>query len=747
MRKRNYQRFFACVFLALLIIIESAFPLSVLAQDEVGLNADTQTEEGADAKGYLLQETEINEAIVDMTSRVDVKENSTATETESISVSTTESTDAPQTAEGTVGGVSDSSVEALEDLLVYENKSISEEALQDDENVDYDGYIFKIADGATRAEKKEVEAAVEDFEATDDGAQVETIEARSLYTADSLETIGEVAEADIIEYIEPDVKCELFEDTSDESAELLGSGFTATPNDPYYSDKGYAWAWSKTAVPDAWKMGYYGQDRNGGKVTVVVIDSGVAANHPDINYSNIDSRGLTYFNGTEESGYTDEYGHGTFVTGVINAKMNNSKGVTGSMPGLNVLPIRIYKKTANGLEGGYISDIIKALNKAIEVKADVVNMSFGTKSKVQSLEDACKAATDAGIILVASVGNDGSDVVNYPAGCSGVIGVGSVSTFLVKASSSNYNSTVDCVAAGLSVAGLALGSGSSSDSYYKIGSGTSYSAPQVAALAGMAKSIDRNIDAYDFLNILKDTCRDMGATGRDDNYGYGVVNFGRTATAALAEVASDDPDTGGSTKGGTSGGNDQTPEETPGEEVKPEPVSISSAKLSTKYSTYTYTGDLIMPTVTVTLNGKLLTKGTDYSVSYSDNMSVGIAKATVTGRGSYTGTRTISFNIVPKGTNISSAKKYSKALRVKWAKRTSGMAKYRITGYQVQIAKNSSFTNGLKSYTVKGYSKYYKKITGLKRKTNYYTRVRTYMTVNGKTYYSTWSGSKKYKTK
>ncbi|MCQ2567412.1 MAG: S8 family serine peptidase [Mogibacterium sp.] len=690
------------------------------------LNTDTQTEEEADAKGDLLKETEIDEAIAE----------------DALQIAETDNNDRSHAVEEKAAAGTESSVGALEDLLVYENRSISEEALQADENVDYDGYIFKISDDATRTEKKEVEEAVEDFDATDDGAQVEPIEERTLYTADSLETISEVAGADIIEYIEPDVKCELFEDTSDGSAELQAESFTSTPNDPYYIDRDYAWAWNKTAVPDAWKMGYYGQDRNGGKVTVVVIDSGVAANHPDINYSNIDSRGVTFFNGTTESGYADEYGHGTFVTGVINARMNNSKGVTGSMPGLNVLPIKIYKKTANGLEGGYISDIIKAINKAIEIKADVVNMSFGTKSNVLSLENACKAATDAGIILIASVGNDGSDVVNYPAGCSGVIGVGSVSAFLVKASSSNFNSTVDCVAAGLSVAGLALGSSSSSDSYYKIGSGTSYSAPQVAALAGMAKSIDRNIDAYDFLNILKDTCRDMGATGRDDSYGYGVVNFGKAATAALDEALGEASSNEG--EGSTEGESNKEPIVG---EIQPEPVSISSAKLSTKYSTYTYTGDLIMPAVTVTLNGKLLTKGTDYSVSYSDNMSVGIAKATVTGRGSYTGTRTISFNIVPKGTNISSAKKYSKALRVKWTKRTSAMAKYRITGYQVQVAKNSSFSKGLKSYKVKGYSKYYKKITGLKRKTKYYTRVRTYMTVNGKTYYSTWSGSKKYKTK
>ena len=68
-------------------------------------------------------------------------------------------------------------------------------------------------------------------------------------------------------------------------------------------------------------------------------------------------------------------------------------------------------------------------------------------------------------------------------------------------------------------------------------------------------------------------------------------------------------------------------------------------------------------------------------------------------------------------------------------------------GYQVQVAKNKKFTSGKKTKTVKGYSKTSVKVTGLKAKTKYYVRVRTYMKVSGSTYYSNWSGVKSVKVK
>lgn len=607
----------------------------------------------------------------------------------------------------------------VEAMLIYDNEKITEEDLQEQVGMGYDGYIFKIRDDKTTAAKEEIDNEISAVE--DSTGQIETICEDSLYKADSLETISEVVGSEDIEYIEPDVRCELYED---ENMDPMADGFTSTPDDPYFINGEYAWPLIKTCAPDAWRMGCYGQTGDGSKVTVVVIDTGVASYHPDINYNRIDTRGLTYYKDVTESGYADEYGHGTFVTGVINAAMNNGKGVTGTMPGLNVLPIKIYKVKDNGVDGGYISDIIRALDKAIEIKADVVNMSFGTQTRIKSLDDACKRAIATGMILVSSVGNDELDVINYPAGCEGVIGVGSVSSLLVKAETSNYNSSVDCVAAGVGVMGLALGESGDASSYYKKKSGTSYAAPQVSALAGLAKSIDRSINAYDFEKILRETCRDLGKTGRDDSYGYGFIDYGK-----VAELL----------KGKQDGRNDV--------KAMSEPVSLRTAKIKTKYSTYTYKGKPIKPAVTVTCKGRTLVRGRDYTVKYYSNVSVGKATITVKGIRGYTGRRKYTYKIRPKSTRIYSCSRHRHSLKVKWSRRTKRMSKYHVTGYQVQVARNSKFTRGLRNSYSKGYLTHSKKFKKLRHRTRYYVRVRTYMKLSGKTYYSKWSSTRYYRTK
>lgn len=161
-------------------------------------------------------------------------------------------------------------------------------------------------------------------------------------------------------------------------------------------------------------------------------------------------------------------------------------------------------------------------------------------------------------------------------------------------------------------------------------------------------------------------------------------------------------------------------------------------KLST--SSYTYSGTVKKPTVTVKdTAGNTLKKDTDYTVSYqSGRKSVGKYGVTVTMKGKYSGRKTLYFKINPKSTSISFLSKGKKYFTVKWKKQSAKMAKYRITGYQVQYSTSSKMTSP-KTVTIKGYSKTSKKISKLKAKKKYYVKVRTYRTVNGNTLYSSWS--------
>ena len=180
------------------------------------------------------------------------------------------------------------------------------------------------------------------------------------------------------------------------------------------------------------------------------------------------------------------------------------------------------------------------------------------------------------------------------------------------------------------------------------------------------------------------------------------------------------------------------------------PANISSASLST--TVYTYSGTVKTPMVTVNADGLLaaskITKDTsNIDVTYSSGRkNVGAYKVTVKGIGNFTGTLNKTFTINPKGTSISKLYRAKKAFTVKWKKQSTKMATSTITGYQIRYSTSSKMTSP-KYKTVKGYKYTSKKITKLKAKKKYYVQVRTYKTVSGKNYYSSWSGVKSVTTK
>ena len=175
---------------------------------------------------------------------------------------------------------------------------------------------------------------------------------------------------------------------------------------------------------------------------------------------------------------------------------------------------------------------------------------------------------------------------------------------------------------------------------------------------------------------------------------------------------------------------------------------IKLGKLKLKKSSFTYTGKGIKAAV-LSIGGKSLAAGTDYTVKYSASSPKNVGKytVTVTGKGKYIGASKASYKINPKGTAIKSIKRNKRSLKVKWKKRGAKMSAKRITGYQVQIARDKNFTKSVRKLTVKGYKKTSKKIGKLESKKTYYVRVRTYMKKGGTAYCSPWSKVKKVRTK
>ena len=151
-----------------------------------------------------------------------------------------------------------------------------------------------------------------------------------------------------------------------------------------------------------------------------------------------------------------------------------------------------------------------------------------------------------------------------------------------------------------------------------------------------------------------------------------------------------------------------------------------------------YSGKVQKPKLSVRDSAGKIIDAKNYSVSYSNKNSKDIRKysITITFKGNYTGTKKLSYMIVPKGTSLIKVSSAKQAFSVAWKKQTT-----QTTGYQIQYSTDKKFKNS-KTLTIKGNQITSKKISKLKSKTKYYIRVRTFKSIKGTIYGSTWSGVK-----
>ncbi len=155
--------------------------------------------------------------------------------------------------------------------------------------------------------------------------------------------------------------------------------------------------------------------------------------------------------------------------------------------------------------------------------------------------------------------------------------------------------------------------------------------------------------------------------------------------------------------------------------------NLKDAKVTVKNASYTYTGKAIAPASDITVNfgGKTLTKDTDYTVSFSNNTNVGTATATVTGKGSYSGTNSVQFVVSPAKNEIVVLSTDDNKINVKWKEDSSA------TGYQVLYSTDSSFRTSVSIVVQnKAYTTFSSRVSVGKK---YYVKVRSFYTTDGKT--------------
>ncbi|MBR5376493.1 MAG: S8 family serine peptidase [Lachnospiraceae bacterium] len=396
--------------------------------------------------------------------------------TEPVSADAASDTEIPETSDGVSENVEPEIFEPAGKDVLFVNGSLDKDLL------------FERLDGV----EKEV---YEDFsELSEEAAGIDYAEDRAFFEADTEEEAARIAaeygqeldsfregigvitfdtgdlslseavmcslyDEDIDTRIYPDHISTIFDDDTGETASY----------DPE-SDPKYSTQWQHEAISDnlAWNT------TTGGGVRVAVIDTGISQEHEDLK-DNIEGA-YVYGYDTPE----DEHSHGSHCSGIIAAVAGNNKGGAGVAPGAKIISIRAASA------GGqlYESDIVSAVNKAVEEKVNVISMSFGSTRASEAQKNAMKKAYDSGITLVASAGNSGASSYNYPAGFDFVISVASYNKDRSLSYFSNYGNWVDLAAPGGNIYSCAKDGG------YTSMSGTSMACPMVSGVVAMMYASD-----------------------------------------------------------------------------------------------------------------------------------------------------------------------------------------------------------------------------------------------------------------
>ena len=352
------------------------------------------------------------------------------------------------------------------------------------------------------------------------------------------------------------------------------------PNDPLLANA--LWHYNLVDAPRAWSS-----NTGSRSVLVAVVDNGIRFDHPSMGAgatSNLTSDGYNFvtagdrlpapepvcgtpgplgatttlaesgpgpdptqpddFDGYSESGAcwvrSTLGNHGLHVAGTIGAVGNDGVGVAGLNWAVSIRPVRVLDVTGSGsyfdiAQGVLYAAGLPAASGTTTVtapsRAAIINMSLGGSGNAPVLRDAIAAAHAAGSLIVASAGNSETSAPSYPAAYPEVLATSAIGPDLAISSYTNVGGNVSLSAPG----GNFRSSGSSgvvsstwnfvlgapNHAYYQ---GTSMSAPHVAGVAAMVLAGLPTLTNTQLRERLQNSAVHVGAPGRNNEYGYGIVN-------------------------------------------------------------------------------------------------------------------------------------------------------------------------------------------------------------------------------
>ena len=294
------------------------------------------------------------------------------------------------------------------------------------------------------------------------------------------------------------------------------------------NDGGYLWndhlSWGtdyiKSDIFNSRLLQKYGTINDLESISIAVIDSGVDYTHPFLSERIDLDKGYDFYNGDTDP--MDNKGHGTHVAGII---------CDNTLANVTIIPYRITDDNGNAT----LSQLTAALERAIIDKADIINLSLGSKdlngAVRKVLTPLFNEMTELGITAVAGAGNSQADASLYtPANITSCITVNACDQNGKFASSySNYGDVIDVCAPGTQI------NSTIPQNQYGIKSGTSMACPHVSAAAAMLKSYNSSLTPYEIETAITECADDAGTDGFDILYGWGILNAEALADLYIPE--------------------------------------------------------------------------------------------------------------------------------------------------------------------------------------------------------------------
>ena len=314
------------------------------------------------------------------------------------------------------------------------------------------------------------------------------------------------------------------------------------PDDPLFR---HQWHLRAIQIPAAWAIS------RGAGATVAVLDTGVAyetrgpyRRAPDL----AGTRFVAGYDFVDDDRHPNDVAprdgrrsHGTQMAAIIAQTAGNALGAAGAAPAAAIMPLRVLEPDLSGS----VRNVARGLRFAADHGADVANLSLSGPVQEPVVSDAIDYAVAKGVTVVAAAGNDGHTPVSWPAAEPRVIAVGAVGRDLTRAPYSNYGSELDLVAPAGAGADVPEGygprdgviaqtlKGGPAEFCFCFTASTSAAAAQVSAVAALLVGSGRATGPAAVRAALLGGARNLGAGGRDEQYGAGLVQ----ATGALRVAA------------------------------------------------------------------------------------------------------------------------------------------------------------------------------------------------------------------